>query len=412
MIVMPRSTSPGALISRRPLLSLCLQPPREALLFAPDLQRDQTTDLEVYVFDDKVSGERKLDEVLAENRERHFLGSVKKVYGGAFSGHTDAFREGEQEVIRCFVEIADSFQYLLGKTVASNRKRLFRHSAPVLRKIQELFGAEVEMYLQHFANAISNIGTPLRWDLDTNNCQHFARNILNQLNTATLFHQLPKNYSDLEIRKKKKWPIPRYLLSFGPNIDTPIALLRPPDKSLIWNFYHQKRDDCDIIEFAEQFRTKACPAPTDGWEVLCDVDTASEQDVTARTQRLSVVDALWVLPRDTVSILQTGLMRSWARHSDSEGRSLSPRQWALNRLRILHRGDAFASLCSGLATAIRLEVSNNMALSSPYHYLTATTYGTLHVNEKVVVLHRIGIEFISGRERNRFKREVKHWFIH
>ena len=402
------STSSGALISRRPLPSLCLKP-QEALLFAADHQRDEKTDPEVHIFDDKVSGVRKLHQILAINRQRQFLGSVKKIYGGAFSGHADAFREGEQEIIKCFIEAADSFQYLPGKSVAANRKRLFRHSTLVVGKIQELFGSEVEIYLQHFANAISSLSTPLRWDLDTNNCQHFTRNLLNQLDVSTLFHRFPINYFNNEaVKKKKQWPFPRYLLSFGSDIDTPIALLRPQVRSLIWNFYHQKRDDCDMIEFAEQFRTKACPAPTDTWEILCDEDVISEYGATTRIHRLSMVDALWAIPRDTVSILQTGLMRSWARHSDNEGRSLSPRQWVLNRLRLLHQLDIFASLCSGLAATILRDLGKDVEHLSRYYFPTAETFGTLHSSEKVVAYPRVGIMFITGRERDWWKREVKH----
>jgi hypothetical protein len=408
MMITPCSTLSGALISRRPLPSLCLKP-RDALLFSADPQRDETTDLEMHIFDDKVSGERKIHQILAINRDRHFLGSVKKIYSGTFSGHADAFREGEQEIIKCFMETADSFQYLPGKAIAANRKRLFRHAALVVRKIQESFGEEVEIYLQHFANAISSLSTPLRWNLDTNNCQHFAQNLLKQLDVLNLFHRLPRNYFDDEtVKMKKKWPIPRYLLSFGPDIDTPIALLRPQPRSLIWNFYHQKRDDCDMTEFAEQFRTKACPAPTDAWEILCDEDFVSEYDAAMRTHRLSMSDALWAMPRDTVSILQTGLMRSWARYSDNESRSLSSRQWVLNRLRILHQVDVFASLCSGLATAMLRKQGNDIELLSRYNYPTAELYGTLYASERVVVYHRVGRGFITGRERDWWKREIKH----
>ena len=378
------------------------------MLFTVDPQRDEMTDIEMHIFDDKVSGERKLDQIFAINRERHFLGSVKKICGGAFSGHADAFGEEEQEIIKCFVEAADTFQYLPGKTVAANRKRLFRHSALVKDKIQDLFGNEVEMYLQHFADAISSIRTPLRWNLDTNNCQHFVRNLLKRLDISNLFHRFPVNYFDNETVKKKKWPFSRYLLSFGPNIDTPIALLRPQDRSLIWNFYHQKRDNCDMTEFAEQFRIKACAAPTDAWETLSDEDVVSESDTTARIHRLSMVDALWTIPRDTVSILQTGLMRSWARHSGNQGRSLSPRQWVLNRLRILHQVDVFASLCGGMAAARLWELGKNVELLSQYYYPTAAMFGDLYVSEKVVFYHRMGIGFITGRERDWWKREVKH----
>jgi hypothetical protein len=315
------------MVSRRPLPKLCLKP-QEVLLFSADPQRDETTDLEVHIFDHKVSGERKLDEVLAINRKRHFLGSVKKIYGGALSGHADAFRGWEQEIINCFVETTNSYRYLPGKAVAANRKRLFRHSSLVLSKIQELFRLEVETYLQHFANAILSSSTPLRRDLETKNCQQFTRTLLNQmelLDTSNLFHRLPKNYFEETVKEKKQWPIPRYLLSFGADIDTPIALLRPQARSLIWDFYHQKRDDCDMIEFVEQFKTKAYPAPTDAWEILCGEDLLLESDATQRINSLSIVDALWTIPHDSVSIFQTGLMRSWARHSDDEGRSLSSR---------------------------------------------------------------------------------------
>ena len=411
-MVTPCRTSSGAVISRRPLPSLCLKP-REALLFATYPQRDDITDFEMHVFDDKISGERKIEQVLAINRKRHFLGSVKKIYSGSFSGHAIAFREGEKEITRCFIETADSFKYLPGKTVAANRKRLFRHSVTVVGKIQELFGDEVEIYLQHFANALSNACTPLRWDLHKNTCQDLARNLMKQLDTSNLFHRFAKDYFHNEtIQKMKRWPYPRYLLSFGPDIDTPIALLRPQPRSLLWNFYHRKRDNCDVIEFAEQFRTKACAAPTDAWEVLCDEDVASQDHATARTHRVSMTDALWTIPRDTISILQTNLMRSWARHSDNEGHSLSPRQWVLNRLRVLHQLDVFASLCAGYAAAQLLELgSHHVELLSDYFYPPAATYGTLHVNEKVISLarHGMGIMFITGRERDWMKREVKHW---
>ncbi|KAK9419933.1 hypothetical protein SUNI508_06939 [Seiridium unicorne] len=350
-----------------------------------------------------------MKEVFAGLRERHVLGSVKKVYGGAFSGHAEAYREAEEAIINCFVGMASSFRYLPGKTLAANRRSLSRKSTAVVSKIKELFEDEIDTHLQQFANMISNVRTPLRWDLNTNNCQHFSQNLLKQSDIPNLFHRLPGNYfKDEALRKKRQWPYPRYLLSFGFDIDTPLALLRPQDRSLIWSFYHQKRDECDMIEFAEQFRTKSCPAPTDAWEILCDEDFGSESDNHARTRSMSLVDALWILPRDSISILHTALMRSWARHSTNEGYSLTQRQWVLNRLRILHQIDVFASLSRGLATAIRLEMGNKIEFLHRHYFPTAELYGNLHINEKVAGSH--GVFFITGRERDRWKRELRHEF--
>lgn len=69
--------------------------------------------------------------------------------------------------------------------------------------------------------------------------------------------------------------------------------------------------------------------------------------------------------------------------------------------------DVFASPCSGLAATILRELGKDIELLSRYYYPTAETYGTLHSSEKMVVYHRPGIMFITGRERDWWKREVK-----
>jgi hypothetical protein len=368
-------------------------------------------DYEMRIFDEQSSGERKLDKVPAVNRQRRVLASAKKIYGGAFSGHTDAFRVEEEEIINCFVKSANLFVYLPGKTVAANGKRLLQRAAVVVDKIRALFKDEVDIYLQHFSSVISTPSIPLRWDLDANNCQHFSQNLLRQLNISRLFHQIPNNYFNNErVKQKKQWPCPRYLLSFGSKIDTPIALLRPQDRSLIWIFYHSKRDDYDIIEYAEKFRTNACPVPTDAWEILCGEDITSNHAPAGQANELSMADALWKLPRDTISILQIQLMRGWARYSSNEGRSLSPKQWTLNRLRILHQLDAFASMASGLVTAINLELEKKSEFFPLYCHPDSDVSGTLYVSEKVIFVYRgdILIMFVTGRERDRWRRESKH----
>lgn len=385
--------------------------PQTKLLFDPE--DDQMKDIEMHIFDDEASGLRTFCTKPRESRDKSFLGSVKKVYGGAFTGHVDAFRQEEHEVIECFMNTAESFSYLPGKGVSANRKRLFRHSHPIVEGLRGLFGNEVDIYLKSFADAISKPENPLQWDLNDNNCQQFSRNLLSPLedSISNLFHRIPRNFYDGETaRMKKEWPWPRYLLSFGPEIDTPMALLRPQDRSLFWNFYHKKRDDCDTIEFAEQFRERACPAPADAWKILCDSDLDPEHEHSTRIHDMSISDALWALPRDSVSILQTHLMRSWERYSSSEDRILSPKQWILNRLRVLTYLNIFGSLCSGLAVAQLLELGRNINYLPLYYYPTASEHGILYVSERVVAWRTgpIWLAFITGRERDRWKRETRH----
>ncbi|KAK8054983.1 hypothetical protein PG993_000210 [Apiospora rasikravindrae] len=363
--------------------------------------------IELRIFDDKQSGERKLHRVVAEERSIQFLGCVKKVYGGAFCGHTDAFREDEKLVVDSFVEKAASYRYLPNKDVLENARRLHRHSSSVVQQIRAVFETEIESYLQKLAETLSDKGTPLRWDLNSNNCQGFAQKLLSNINIFKLFHPMPVNYfSDDTVPSKKRWPCSRYLLSFGPDIDTPMALLRPQVKSLIWRYYHAKRDYCDMIEYAEQFRTKRCVMPTGAWEVLCDEDIAMGQDPTTKSHELTLTDALWTIPRDTLSIIQTHLMRDWSRYSDTEGRKLNQHQWVINRLRALHQLDVFSCLCSSLLSAIIEEVGKTPDTFDPYYFPTGEAHGTLHVRERVIQYP--GIMFITGRERDWMKREITY----
>ncbi|KAK7968838.1 hypothetical protein PG988_007911 [Apiospora saccharicola] len=379
--------------------------PQKSLLSG--IENDPMEGIEVRIFDNKQSGERMIRRVPTEERSIQFLGCAKKVYGGAFCGHADAFREEEQRIVDCFVEKASSYRYLPNKDVIANARRLSLHSKGVVKKIRDVFEIEINTYLQKLAETLSDKSTPLRWDLHTNNCQEFAQKLLRNLNIACLFHKLPRNYfSDDTARFKKRWPYLRYLLSFGEQIDTPIALLRPQVKSLVWRYYHAKRDYCDMIEFAEHFRTKRCVMPTDAWEVLCDEDLATGEDSIAKVHGLTLAGALWTLPRDTLSIIQTHLMRDWSRYSDTEGRKLTKHQWVVNRLRVLHQLDMFGSLSSSLLSAIIEEVGKTPDAIHYCYSPTGEAHGTLHVTERVI--QAPGIMFVTGRERDWMKREISH----
>jgi hypothetical protein len=252
-------------------------------------------------------------------RDRHVLGCGKKVCGGAFSGHNAHFAEGERAAIRCLLDAGSTFQMDVKSVgrVARSRKRLHEVSQPILDAIRKTFGHEISLYLQHFAKVLADRGNHLKWDPRRNNCQIFATALLKGLPIQGIFHLLPRNFPhEEEVRNKKDWPFPRYSLSFGPSIDTPMALLRPQPRSILWNFYHKKRDNCDIIEFGEAYRTKPCAFPTEPWEVLDGIEDTGRKEI-------SLVDALWSIPRDSVSILHTHLLRGASQYSNPEQRALT-----------------------------------------------------------------------------------------
>jgi hypothetical protein len=216
---------------------------------------------------------------------------------------------------------------------------------------------------------------------------------------------MPRAFPDDEdIRNAKDWPIPRYAMCFGSRIDTPIALLRPQHRSLIWNFYHKHRDNCDIIEFGEAYRRKPFAFPTEAWKLIDGIEDTE-------SAKISSVDALWSIPRDSISVLHTHLLRDSSKYSNAEQKMLTIEQWVQNRLRVLHQLDVFASLVGAMTAALMEQCVEKRHLLHNTAHPHAEDYGTLRAEEKIVRFADVGgfvLYFISGRERNRHIQEIKH----
>jgi hypothetical protein len=88
-------------------------------------------------------------------------------------------------------------------------------------------------------------------------------------------------------------------MCFGSHIDTPIALLRPQPQSLIRNFYHRYRDNCDFFEFGEAA----------GSLLLSDIGIGMLDSIEdTNVLEVSLVNALLTVPRDSISVLHTHLL--------------------------------------------------------------------------------------------------------
>jgi hypothetical protein len=376
------------------------------LLFSERNTQNETA-LNGSIYDDE--SHKRVIETLYRGTKRNdrVFGSVKKVCGGAFSGHNAHFTEGEGMIIKQMVAAKSAFKFndeIMG-WAEQGRKDLHIVVRPILNTIKDTFGHEVNVYLKHFAKVLADTENTLKWDWRTNNCQTFTTNLLKGLHIYGTFHAIPKAFpEDEEVRNGKHWSIPRYSMSFGSQVDTPMALRRPQPRSLIWNFYHRTRDNCDIVEFGEYYRRKSFAFPTDSWNKLDSINDAE-------SEKISLVDALWSIPRDSISILHTHLLRNASKYSDSECKALTCKQWVQSRLRVLHQLDVFASLSGGLAAALmeqRIEKRHLLAKSThPF----ADDYGTMHADESIVRIGEIGgilFHFVSGRERYWHKQEMKH----
>jgi hypothetical protein len=359
------------------------------------------------VYDDKDSGKRFLDTGYCKRKGGRFLGCVKKVMGGAFSAHEDIFADGEHNILTKFLEAKAAFPAHMDMSISDPirhyRAKLQRLADAVVEDIKNTFAQEVTFYLTHFAKVLANTLNPLGWNLIRNNCQKFYTTLLKGLPIDSAFHRAAEESCNYEGQSNRSYaPTPHYCLSFGFDIDTPAGNMyfeqRPQIRSIIWNYYRRKRDYCDIIEFSEQFRTRLCARPLVPWEVLDVTDNSS-------TPHNTLVDVLWALPRDSISILQTHLQRNSYRYSTNEGKAVSECDWYENRLRVLHQLHVFTSLSSGLARAIKEQaVERNL---SQIRFLNAKEFGTLYASEKITV-YPGAFYRVSGRERDGIKRDLEY----
>jgi hypothetical protein len=376
------------------------------LIFSERDAKDETV-LAGNVYDDRETRKRVIRKLNAKPRtDRRILGSVKKVCGGAFFGHNMHFAEGEQTVIDGLVKAKSIFKLKRESAgwVAFARSNLHKVARPVIEAIRDTFGGQVDVYLKHFAKILADKDNRLDWDVRDNNCQAFATNLLQGLAIHGTFHGMPKAFpNDEHVRNANDWSIPRYSMCFGSHIDTPLALLRPQPRSLIWNFYHKHRNNCDLIEFGEAYRRKPCAFPTSAWQLLDGYENTEVSEV-------SLVNALWTIPRDSISVLHTHLLRDSSKYSSLKQKLLTREQWVQNRLRVLHQLDIFASLSGALSAALMEQRIEKRQIIAKSKHPLAEDYGDLHVGESYKTVDAYGISFtlLSGRERNWHKQEWKH----
>ena len=197
---------------------------------------------------------------------------MKRVYGGAFSGHNILLVEQELVVLRTFITAAENCK-LHGK-ISMQRESLRTGAKAVMAELHKLLDHEVGLHIRRLATKLMSPKTVLKWHPRSNSCQQFADTLLDGEDFEHLFPLFPKAFVENEAARKTpgfEWP--RYLISFNDHIDGLAALGFQP-KSIISKFCQAKRDRCDIIEFAEL--------------ALLEVDLLSNKQVKRRPSGLIV----------------------------------------------------------------------------------------------------------------------------
>jgi hypothetical protein len=125
---------------------------------------------------------------------------------------------------------------------------------------------------------------------------------------------------------------------------------------------------------------------------------------------VSLVNALWTIPRDPIYILYTRFLSESSKYASLRKKLLTIEQWVQNRLRVLHQLDIFASLSDALIAALMEQRIEKRHIITKSKHPLAEDSGDLHLGESYKTVDVCGISFspLSGCKTNWHKQEWKH----
>lgn len=360
------------------------------------------------LFEKGTTRERRLQPCSRTVEDRRFLASIKQVYGGAFSGYRMELHQKEKTVIDLLVTVSETLTLDPSKSAAVNHKTLHSAAVVVLKALQELIGTGVDAHLERLTAKLLQRETVLRWNARSNSCQNFTNTLLRDDFTGLYPEVIQRQNLAREASAPQDCPWARYLFCFKDRIDPPqVYRNNTQHRSIIWQFYETSRNNLDLIEFTERTLERNSSDNSPSWDILLQrPQLPSEKPCAADKQpKSTIADSLWELPRDTMSLLQTQLLRRRERFSSPAGYALTKGEWILNRLQILQQLDIFACLAGGMGLAWLAEFKEYPEDLRELVFPHADMYGTMHASERIVVIQlgRVKVARVYGRERRVWK---------
>lgn len=349
-----------------------------------DSSADMQECMDLYVH--RTDKQPKLIRSIRNTRDRKILGSVKRVFGGAFSGFStnDDGQSAANTIVNTFKDQAALCCFRAGSSTKARHKKLLGLANKVVALLKQLLGHDVEVHLKRLAGLLMNRDMKTKWSVFTNNCQMFVDRLLRGKDFEYTFPRFPKRLDD-----KVKSKHPRYLISFGDSVDG-ASSNRQQSSSFVSSFCKNKRDQCDMIEYIVSRIQRRQSDPTASLEdhVSSWMTLLLEHPSFANPYRQSNATAnlLWEMPRDTLSIIQTHMFRPMHKYVNARSKPLDQLEWMENRLLILQQLDIFASLAGGLGSALfdmfRKDQTSILKVIIP----KSRVFGTIRADERVKVV--------------------------
>jgi hypothetical protein len=303
------------------------------------------------------------------------LACIKRVYGGAFSGYPESARDREARVIDILVEEANAYGAIPRTKSATRKVELLKEAAKrIKRSLMECLGSEVDKHLDRFARILVEKQMAKGWNMWTNSCQWLVMRLLDGKYFESI---IPRFLDKPDEADEESFRWPRYLVSFGPNIEGFNQSFYQPS-SMITDFCQSRPTiDYDLIEHISLRRKESPETLPASWIHL----SLCEAKFTGKTGTDSPIsmDALWAMPCDTLSILQFHLLRQPSKYQ-SEG------NWSRNRFRVLELLDTFASLAGALGASLGALLSRDNNLASQIIVPSARVFGNVLASEHVRIV--------------------------
>ncbi|KAL8877568.1 MAG: hypothetical protein Q9198_004437 [Flavoplaca austrocitrina] len=354
------------------------------------------------VYRDKESHERSVLEESHPAGDRQILCCVKRTYGAAFSGYPTSDSDYEGTVLDTFVREAGKCRFQPSKTVPARRRQLHKSATHFCNVVKAAIGNEAKKYIWHIASTLLDSQSNPKWNMFTNNCQRLTDRLLKGKDFEYVFPRLPAGFPSLagsEEWKHFEWP--RYLISFGDRVEGQSINIQQPN-SCVTKFCEQIGSTEDIIDFLElEIDQAELGSGNHIFKDLKELALITPQPHT-EVYRTTAEDALWDLPRDSLSILQFHLRRPFAKYSTATGQNFDETQWMDGRLRVLQQLDIIACYAGALGLALLEMFRQKPDLVNKVEIPKSRIFGSLRSNEKARVARSGGLVryIISQRQYN------------
>ena len=358
------------------------------------------------LYEDSTSGERRLIKMQHEIRDRHILCCVKRVYGGVFSGYPESANDIETSILDAFVEEASKCCFIPSKRIPARREQLHRSSDRIVSMLKGMFQHEVKVHLDKIGELLLDQNTALSWAKFKNNCQELADRLLRGADFDYVFPSPAKDSSMSNATgRATQRARPTYLISFGDRVEGKYMTVNQL-KSITERFCETGHAGNDIIDLLqEELSVKMNGTLNNFFEHCSELALITPPPINHDSNHSQTYDALWNLPRDTLSVLQCHLLRPPSKYKTTSGNSFDSKQWLQGRIRLLRQLSVFASFTGGLGTALQAMVSTRPDMISRAQIPKSRIFGSLSADERVKIISfrdTAILYVIAGRSSQQF----------